>query len=461
MTTDRNQPETRYAWNGDISLAYQVLDGGQPGIVYLQGYLSNVELNWEHPAFARFVRELARITRVVVTDRRGLGCSERFTPADTPPLEDLLDDISAVLDAAGCERSVLFATGDCGPLACLYAATYPGRVSALVLWGTGATFKRSEETPWAQSADEHEAEARAIRDHLGDGSWTQKHAPSSIMGDAGLAWAKRYERLSLTPGSVYWEGIRFAETDVRGVLSSIHVPALVLHRNDDPEEPIESGRFLASRLPHGRLEELEGQDHFPWAGDQESVLRAIEDFLATVRSDLEELDRLLATVLFTDIVDSTRKAAELGDARWRELLERHDSTVRGLLALYRGREINTTGDGFLAAFDGPLRGIRCAQAIVAATGRLGIEVRAGLHTGEVERAGDKLTGVAVHAGARVASIASASEILVSQTVKDLVVGARLHFEDRGVHELKGVPGLWRLYAVVPGPEPTSSGATGR
>jgi class 3 adenylate cyclase len=441
-------PETRYAWNRDNSLAYQVLDGREPGLLYLQGYLSNVELNWDHPPFARFLRELARITRVVVTDRRGLGCSERFTPADTPALEDLVDDVSAVLAAADCERCTFFATGDCGPLACLFAATYPDRVSALVLWGTAATWKRSEETPWAKSADEHEAEARAIRDRLGDGSWTRERAPSSITGEAGLAWARRYERLSLTPGSVYWEGLRFAETDVRGVLPSLHVPTLVLHRNDDPEEPIESGRFLASRLPHATFRELPGEDHFPWAGDQHSVLRALEDFLATVQSDLEELDRVLATVLFTDIVDSTRKAAELGDTRWRELLDRHDSTVRGLLALYRGRAVNTTGDGFLAAFDGPLRGIRCAQAIVEATATLGIEVRAGLHTGEVERAGDQLAGVAVHAGARVASMADASEVLVSQTVKDLVVGAGVHFEDRGVHELKGVPGRWGVYAVL-------------
>jgi class 3 adenylate cyclase len=454
------QPETLYAWNGDISLAYQVLDGVEPGLVYLQGYLSNVELNWEHPSLARFLRELARITRLVVTDRRGLGCSERFTPADTPPLEDLLDDVSAVLDAAGCERSALFATGDCGPLACLFAATYPERVSALVLWGTGATWKRSEETPWGNTADEHEAEARAIRDRLGDGGWTLNHAPSSITGEAGLAWAKRYERLSLTPGSVYWEGKRFAETDVRGVLPAIHVPALVLHRRSDPEEPLESGRFLASRLPRGALEELEGGDHFPWAGDQESVLRSVERFVATVRSEFEELDRVLATVLFTDIVDSTRTAAKLGDARWRELLERHDATVRGLIALYRGREVDTTGDGFLAAFDGPFRGIRCAQAIVAATGALGIEVRAGLHTGEVERDEGRITGLAVHVGARIMSMAGPSEIFVSQTVKDLVVGAGLHFEDRGVHELKGVPGCWGLYAVAPGLDSVSAGVAG-
>lgn len=441
--------EIGYAWNGEVALAYKVLEGPAPSLLYLQGYLSNVELNADHPPFARFLRELARLARVVVADRRGLGCSERFTPADTPALEDLLGDVTAVLDAASCERPAVFATGDCGPLACLFAATYPDRVSALVLWGTAATWKRSDETPWADTPAQHEAAARAIRDRLGDGSWTRAHGPSSITGEAGTAWARRYERLSLTPGSVYWEGLRFAETDVRGVLSSIHVPVLVLHRKHDPEEPIESGRLLASRLPRGSLEELEGADHFPWAGDQEAVLTAVERFLGTVRDDLAELDRVLATVLFTDIVDSTRKAAELGDARWRELLERHHAAVRGLLALYRGREVNTTGDGFLATFDGPLRAIRCAQAIAEAVSALGIQVRAGLHTGEVERAGDQVTGIAVHVGARVAGMAGGSEVLVSQTVKDLVVGSGLHFDDRGSHELKGVPGIWGIYAVIP------------
>jgi class 3 adenylate cyclase len=442
--------ETRYAWNGEISLAYQSFGDGPPDLVYLQGYLSNVELNWEQPAFARFLRELARMTHVVVTDRRGLGCSERFTPADTPPIENLLGDISAVSDAAGCERPVLFATGDCGPLACLFAATYPDRLSALVLYGTAATWKETADTPWGQSAEQHEAEARRIAAALGDGSWTRDHAPSVVTGEGGLAWAKRYERLSLTPGSVYWEAMRFAETDVRGVLSSIHLPALVLHRARDPEEPVAAGRHLTSHIPRATFVELDGEDHFPWAGDQGSVLRALEAFLATTKAEVAELDRVLATVLFTDIVDSTATAAELGDAAWSELLKRHNALVRAVLAEYRGREVNTTGDGFVASFDGPLRGIRCAQEVIRGLSSLGIDIRAGLHTGEVEHVGDQLAGIAVHAAARVAGLAQPSEVLVSQTVKDLVVGSGLVFEDRGVHELRGVPGEWRLYSVVPG-----------
>jgi class 3 adenylate cyclase len=442
--------DTRYAWNGEISLAYQAFGDGPPDLLYLQGYLSNVELNWEQPAFARFLRELARMGRVVVTDRRGLGCSERFTPADTPPIENLLGDVSAVGDAAGFERPALFATGDCGPLACLFAATCPERLSALVLYGTAATWKLTDETPWGESEERHEAEARRITAALGDGSWTRDHAPSVVTGEAGLAWAKRYERLSLTPGSVYWEAKRFAGTDVRGVLSSIHLPTLVLHQAGDPEEPVAAGRHLASHIPRATFVELDGHDHFPWAGDQASVLRALEKFLATTEASRAELDRVLATVLFTDIVDSTGKAAELGDAAWCELLERHNALFRAVLAAYQGREVNTTGDGFLASFDGPLRGIRCAEEVVRGLAGLGIEIRAGLHTGEVERVGDQLAGIAVHAAARVAGLAQPAEVLVSQTVKDLVVGSGLLFEDRGAHELRGVPGEWRLFSVLAG-----------
>jgi pimeloyl-ACP methyl ester carboxylesterase len=274
--------------------------------------------------------------RVVVTDRRGLGCSERFTPADTPPIENLLGDVSAVSDAAGCERPVLLATGDCGPLACLFAATCPERLSALVLYGTAATWKLTDETPWGESEEQHEAEARRITAALGDGSWTRDHAPSVLTGKGGLTWAKRYERLSLTPGAVYWEAKRFAETDVRGVLSAIHVPTLVLHRAEDPEEPVAAGRHLAFHIPRATFVELDGHDHFPWAGDQASVLRAVERFLATTEASRAELDRVLATVLFTDIVDSTGKAAELGDAAWSELLERHNALFRAVLAAYQG-----------------------------------------------------------------------------------------------------------------------------
>jgi class 3 adenylate cyclase len=441
-------PEIRYAWNGDYALAYLLLGDGPVDLVYFQGYLSNVELNWEHPALARFLRELARVSRLIVTDRRNLGCSDRFTAIDAPPIESLVDDLLAVLDAVGSDRPVLFATGDCGFIASLFAAAHPERLTAMILHGTGPTWRMSKETPWGRTIEEIEASTRGVRDRLGDGSWTRRANPSLVTNSREQRWAGRYERLSTAPGAVMPDGMRFAETDVRGVLSSIQVPTLILHRTGDTEEPVDGGRYLASHIRGARLAEVPGSDHFPWAGDQATILREVERFLAAVSEEEAELDRVLATVLFTDIVGSTEKLASLGDHAWRDLVHRHHSMVRSLLARYRGTEIDTAGDGFFATFDGPARAVRCAHAIVDAARPLGVEVRAGLHTGEVETIAQKVGGLAVTIGARVASLAGPSEVLVSQTVKDLVAGSGLAFKDRGLHELKGVPGKWRLAAVT-------------
>lgn len=441
-------PETRYAWNGDISIAYQTLGDGPVDLVYLQGYLSNVELNWEHPACARFLQGLARSARVVMMDRRGLGCSERFTPADTPPLESLMDDVVAVLDEVGTRNPVLLATGDCGPIGCFLAATYPDRLGALILYGTSPSWRRSDEIPWGQTDEAIERENRATRDALGDGTWTRNAAPSLFSDEGALRWAGRYERLSLTPGSVYWEGVRFGQTDVRALLPSIRVPTLVLHRTDDPLDNVRSGRYLAEHIPGSRFRELPGADHLPWAGDQHAVLREVDGFLDVLKEEQAHLDRVLATVLFTDIVGSTAKSAAMGDGRWREVREEHDRIVRAQLARYRGREIQSLGDGFLATFDGPARGVLCAQAVVEGVKPLGIEIRAGLHTGEVQPEGDDLSGIAVAIAARIVNAAGPSEVLVSQTIRDLTAGSGLSFEDRGEHELKGVPDRWRLFAVT-------------
>lgn len=441
-------PEIRYAWNGEISLAYQVLGDGPSELVYLQGLLSNVELNWENPSLARFLRELSRVSRVVATDRRGLGCSERFTPTDTAPIEVLMDDLAAVLAASGCERPVVFATGDCGYIASLFASTYPERLTALILYGTSATPRRTEETPWARTEELMEEQNRAIRDAWGTGAWMQAMNPSLADREPDIHWGSRYERLSLTPGAVYAEGRRFLRTDIRGVVPSIHAPTLVLHRTGDPAAKVEGGRYLASLIPGARFVEVPGTDHFPWVGNYEAILSEITGFLDTLRMEEAELDRVLATVLFTDVVGSTTKAAELGDRGWGELIGRHDATVRALLARYRGKEISTAGDGFFASFDGPARAVRFARALVAALKPLGLEIRAGLHTGEVNVAGGQVRGIAVNIGARVGAAAGASEVLVSATVKDLVAGSDLVFEDRGTHRLKGVPGEWHLYAAV-------------
>jgi class 3 adenylate cyclase len=438
------RPETRYAWNGDDCLAFQVVGAGPVDLVYLQGELSNVILNWEHPAFARFAHALARFSRLIITDRHGLGCSERFTPRDIPPIETLVDDLRAVLDEAGSERPAIFATGDCGFIAMPFAATYPDRVRALILHEVAPTWRKSEEIPWHRTDEELEESTKlscAV-----DGHWSRKSNPSLTPEADGLAWCIRYERLSIAQGGCLADGWRFSRTDVRGVLPSIQVPTLLLYRRENAEEALDS-RYLASHIRAAKLVELPGFDYFPWAVEQDAVIREVERFLGSVRAEEADLDRVLATVLFTDIVGSTEKVAELGDAGWRDLVERHHATVRALLARYRGREIDTAGDGFFASFDGPARAVRCAEAAVEAVRPLGIEIRAGLHTGEVETIGDKVGGIAVNIGARIGGMARASEVLVSQTVKDLVAGSRLEFEDRGEHVLEGVPEAWRVFAA--------------
>jgi class 3 adenylate cyclase/pimeloyl-ACP methyl ester carboxylesterase len=440
------RPETRYAWNGDDALAYQVLGDGPVDLVYLQGVLSNVELNWEHPACARFLRDLSRFARLIVTDRRGLGCSERFTPADIPPIETLVDDLRAVLDAAACERPALFATDDCGFIAVPFAATYPDRVAALVLYGADPTWRKSDEIPWGATDEEiRETDERSIRDYEG---WWRRHNPSLTVDERELAWCLKFTHVSVAPGGALADGWRFGQTDVRGILPAIQIPTLVLVRAEH-EWDAQSGGYLASHIRTAKRVDVSGLDDFPWVAHPDMIVREVERFLASVRAEEADLERVLTTVLFTDIVGSTAKVAELGDAGWRGLVERHHATVRALLARYRGREIDTAGDGFFASFDGPARAVRCAQAAVEAVRPLGIEMRAGLHTGEVETIGDKVGGIAVSIGARIGGMARASDVLVSQTVKDLVAGSGLEFEDRGEHAFKGVPGAWRVFAATP------------
>jgi pimeloyl-ACP methyl ester carboxylesterase len=304
---------TRYAWNGEIALAYQVMGDGPVDLVYLQGYLSNVDLNWEHPALARFLRELSGFSRLIVTDRRGLGCSERFTPADSPPIETLVDDVLAVLDAVGSERPVLLATGDCGFLAVFFAASHPERLTAVVLYGASPRWTRSADTPWGMTEAQLEADVVSMRERWGSGSWACEANPSLCLDGRGVEWCAKYERCSIAPGAAYSEALRFAETDVRGILGSIQVPTLVLHRTDDPEHWVDGGRYLAAHIPAARFVELDGSDHFPWAGGQASVLGEVGRFLVAVREEETALDRVLATVLFTDIVGAARPLPRHGD----------------------------------------------------------------------------------------------------------------------------------------------------
>jgi class 3 adenylate cyclase len=442
-----NRQEALYAWNGDASVAYQLVGDGPVDLVYLQGQVSNVIVNWEHPACASFLRGLSRFSRLIVTDRRGLGCSERFTPVDIPPIEALVDDLHAVLDAAGCERAAIFAVGDCGFIAILFAATYPERVAALILQEAHPTWRKSDEIPWGATDEEMEVGAK----HVCLGPWEQWwriENPSLAADPSTLSWCVKYTALSITPAGCLADSWRFGQTDVRGVLASIQVPTLVLVQRPE-RSAAQASAYLASRIRTARLVELTGGggNFFPWAANPDAVVREVERFLNAVRAEEADLDRVLATVLFTDIVQSTEKVAEVGDAGWRHLVERHHATVRALLARYRGREIDTAGDGFFATFDGPARAVRCARSIIEAIRPLGIDIRAGVHTGEVETIDGKVGGIAVAIGARIGGFAEPAEVWTSSTVKDLTAGSGLVFEDAGEYELKGVPDRWHLYRV--------------
>jgi class 3 adenylate cyclase/pimeloyl-ACP methyl ester carboxylesterase len=438
--------DTRYAWNGDIALAYQVLGDGPTDVVYLQGWISNVELNWESPHLARFLRGLASLGRVVVSDRRGWGCSERFSPSDVPPLETLVDDLAVVMDAIGSDRAVLMASVECTAIATLFAATHPERASALVLIDPLVTFTKTEETPGGNSPEEWDRIVAKMRKVFPLPGWVEG------FDERERAWMARYIRASVSPGALIGEFRRFQATDVRGVLPLIQIPTLLFADSDgiDDYDPA-NARFVAQRITGSRLilhATGAPADWQHWYGREEPIVRDTARFLRDLRTEEARFERVLATVLFSDVVGSTQIAAEIGDDRWRDLLHRHHAIIRALLSRYRGAEVDTAGDGFFATFDGPARAIRCAQAIVEGVSALGIQVRAGLHTGECEMVDGKVGGIAVHIGARVGALAAPSEVLVSQTVKDLVAGSGLAFEDKGDHELKGIPDRWRLYRVA-------------
>jgi class 3 adenylate cyclase len=447
------RPDTLFAWNDGAALAYQVIGTGSEDLVYRQGWLSNVELNWDHPIMARFLRSLAVRRRLIVMDARGSGCSDRGSPRDVPPLELQMEDLVAVLDAAGSRRAVLIGTNDQAFVACMAAAAYPERTAALILYEVSANFTWTEETPWEWTDEQWDAqEARFF-------TWAARTAEQarhdvqtdfpSVAGDASyIDWWRRYGLLSGGIGAGLAQARLYRWTDIRDILPTIRVPTLVLAQPGHPEPSWSpAAQFVARRIPGARLVDLPGGDAGLWL-NAEPAVRAIDAFLAEVQHEEAELERVLATVLFTDIVESTGHASRLGDHAWADLVRSHHATVRSLLARFRGTEVDTAGDGFFATFDGPGRAVRCAEAIVDAVTGLGIEVRAGLHTGEVETLDGKVGGLAVSIGARVGSLASPSSILVTSTVKDLCAGSDLRFEDAGEHELKGVPERWRLFSVA-------------
>ena len=437
-------PQTRYAKIGDVHIAYQVIGDG-PDLVLVPGWISHVEYAWEDPASRAFLTRLASFSRLILLDRRGTGLSDRV--AELPTLEQRMDDVSAAMDAAGSERAVLFGVSEGGPMCMTFAATYPERTSALILYGTFARGMRGPDYPIGMPPQLLERNLEIVEESWGTGASADYFAPSR-KGDESFrqSWA-RFERLAVSPAGIKTLVRIFYETDARQALPAIRVPTLVLHRIGDQVTRVAGARYIAERIAGAKYVELAGVDHCPWVGDPDALLDEVQEFVTGARPRAEP-DRILATVMFTDIVGATQKAAALGDARWRELLDRHHALVREQLARFRGRDIDTAGDGFLASFDGPARGVRCAAALVRELGRLGLQIRAGLHSGECELIGGKLGGIAVHTGARVASLAGAGEVLVSSTVKDLVAGSGLKFQERGTHVLKGVPGEWRLYAIA-------------
>jgi class 3 adenylate cyclase len=439
-------PETRYAKSGDLHVAYQVVGDGPFDLLHIPGFVSNVEAMWDEPLLARFLRRLASFSRLVLFDKRGTGLSDRVPNDRLPTLEERMDDLRAVLDAAGSEQAALLSHSEGGNLAVLYAATYPERTRALVTTGMFAARVRSPDYPWAPTPEERERTIEELEREWGTPSPLVDLVPSRASDHAFMERFAAYSRRSASPGAAAALMRMNTHIDVRAVLPTITVPTLVIHHADDRDAKVEEGRWIAAQIPGARFLELPGEDHLPWVGDQDRLLDEVEEFLTGTRP-VHEPDRVLATVLFTDIVGSTQRAVELGDRRWRELLEAHEAAVRAELARYGGREVDTAGDGFLATFDGPARAIRAAGAIRDSVRGLGLEVRAGLHTGECELANGKVRGIAVHTGARVAALAVPGEVLVSSTVRDLVAGSGIAFEERGEHELKGVPGRWRLYAA--------------
>jgi len=437
------QPETRYAKSGGVHVAYQVTGAG-PDLVLVPGWVSHVEYAWENSSFSRFLQRLASFSRLILLDRRGTGLSDRV--AELPTLEERMDDVRAVMDAVGSERAALFGISEGGPMCMLFAATYPERTSALVLYGTLVKGMQDADASWAPPKEQVDIFLDVIGKAWGTGITLDLFGPSLAQDERERQYWARFERLAVSPGAARVLLQMVADTDVRHVLPTIRVPTLIVHRSGDRATPVEGARHIAAHIPEAKYVELPGEDHFAWIGDLDAVLDPVEEFL-TGACQAPEPDRVLATVLFTDIVGSTARAAELGDQRWRDLLTSHHAVVRSELARFRGREVKTAGDGFLATFDGPARAIRCACAVRDAVRSLGIEIRAGLHTGECELMGDDVGGIAVHTGARVAASAAPGEVLVSSTVKDLVAGSRLRFADRGTHDLRGVPGEWRLFAV--------------
>jgi pimeloyl-ACP methyl ester carboxylesterase len=435
----------RYADSDGVQIAYEAFGSGPRDLVFVHGWVTNLELLWEHPRVARSLERLGSFSRVIHFDKRGTGLSDRVPVDRLPTLEQRMDDVRAVMDAARSERAVLFGHSEGGPMCSLFAAAYPDRAEALVMYGSFATRRWQPDYPWAPTPEERQGYIRTLKEGWGGIVDLAVLAPG-VMGDEDFrSWWSRLLRSSASPAAAVALATMNGDADVRAVLPTIGVPTLIIHRAEDLDVDVGGSRWMTTQIPGARYVELSGDDHLLWA-DPDPIFDAVEEFVTGV-PPAEIPNRVLMTVLLTDIVGSTEIAAAVGDHAWRRKLDRHDEIVRRYVERYQGREIKSTGDGFLAAFDGPARAVRCAQAIVDAVTALDLDVRAGAHTGEVELRDADIGGLAVHIAARVAALAGAGEVLTSRTVKDLVAGSGIAFTSRGTHALRGVPGQWELFAA--------------
>ena len=437
---------THYAKSGDVHIAYQVVGEGPVDLVLIHGWISHLEYQWEDPALARFLNRLASFSRLIVFDKRGTGLSDRVAESALPTLEQRMDDIRAVMDAAGSSRAVIFGISEGGPLSTLFAATYPARTAALIMYGAYTKSIRADDYPWAPTREEHEAAFKAYEKHWGTPIGLKILAPSAANDERVRQWWAHYMRVSASPGAGITLYRMNVEVDIRAILPTIRVPTLILHRSGDRLYPCQGARYMARQIPAAKFVELPGDDHIAWIGNADPLLAEIQEFL-TGEPPVLEADRVLATVLFIDIVQSTQRATAIGDTRWRDLVDNYHQQVAKEVARLSGRVVNTAGDGVFATFDGPARAIKCAHAVRDVVGTLGLGIRCGIHTGECVIEGNDVTGIAVHIGARIAARANPGEIFLSSTVKDLIAGSRVECSDRGSHVLKGVAGRWRLFAV--------------
>jgi pimeloyl-ACP methyl ester carboxylesterase len=438
-------PRTHYTKSGNVSIAYHVSGDGPIDLVYAQGWITHLEYAWENPDYARFLMRLAMFSRFIRFDRRGMGLSDR--DVDSLTLEERVDDVRAVMDAVGSEKAALLGVSEGGYMSVMFAATHPERTAALILCGCYAKGGWAPDYPWGKTHEQHEEWVAALERDWGGPFELEQAAPSMVKDEAARSWFGAYLRYSASLTAAKALSYQDHAVDIRDVLSAVRVPTLVLHRTGDRWYPLAESQYLADHIPGAKLIELPGEDHIPWWGDQERLVGEIQTFLTGARV-IPSMDRVLLTVLVTDIVGSTEKAAAMGDLKWKGLLQSHDAAVRRELKNFDGQEINTTGDGFVLAFTGPSRAIQCAQAIRQELESLGLRMRAGLHTGECERRGSNLSGLAVNLASRICGKASPSNILVSSTVKDLVVGSGIAFSDEGRQSLKGIPGEWPLFSVL-------------